>query len=65
MRFALNVWAGWGPIILANNGFKPGKVWKTPDGEEFKVERVLIDDPAAMIGRLRLRPVQSAGARWT
>ena len=50
VRFALNVWAGWGPIILANNGFKPGKVWKTPDGKEFRVELVLIDDPAAMIG---------------
>ena len=49
VRFALNVWAGWGPIILANNGFKPGKVWKTPEGEQFKVELVLIDDPAAMI----------------
>jgi NitT/TauT family transport system substrate-binding protein len=50
VRFALNVWAGWGPIILANDGFKPGKVWKTPSGEEFRVELVLIDDPAAMIG---------------
>jgi NitT/TauT family transport system substrate-binding protein len=49
VRFALNVWAGWGPIILANQGFKPGKVWKTPDGNEFRVELVLIDDPAAMI----------------
>jgi NitT/TauT family transport system substrate-binding protein len=49
VRFALNVWAGWGPIILANNGFKPEKVWKTPDGKEFRVELVLIDDPAAMI----------------
>jgi ABC-type nitrate/sulfonate/bicarbonate transport system substrate-binding protein len=48
VRFALNVWAGWGPIILANEGFKPGKVWKTPDGKEFKVELVLIDDPVAM-----------------
>ena len=48
VRFALNVWAGWGPIILANDGFKPGKVWKTPDGKEFKVELVLIDDPVAM-----------------
>src|SRR5678815_2562643 len=28
VRFAINVWAGWGPIIFANNGFKPGKVWK-------------------------------------
>ena len=50
VRFALNVWAGWGPIILANDGFKPGKVWKTANGEEFRVELVLIDDPAAMIG---------------
>jgi NitT/TauT family transport system substrate-binding protein len=49
VRFALNVWAGWGPIILANDGFKPGKIWKTPEGKEFRVELVLIDDPAAMI----------------
>lgn len=48
IRFALNVWAGWGPIIFANNGFKPGKVWKAPDGKEFKVELVLIDNPVAM-----------------
>ena len=48
VRFALNVWAGWGPIILANDGFKPGKVWKTAKGEEFKVELVLIDNPVAM-----------------
>ena len=34
VRFALNVWAGWGPIIFANNGFKPGKIWKTPDGKD-------------------------------
>jgi NitT/TauT family transport system substrate-binding protein len=48
VRFALNVWAGWAPIILANEGFKPGKVWKTPDGKDFKVELVLIDNPVAM-----------------
>jgi NitT/TauT family transport system substrate-binding protein len=48
VRFAINVWAGWGPIILANDGFKPGKVWKTPDGKDFKVELVLIDNPVAM-----------------
>jgi NitT/TauT family transport system substrate-binding protein len=48
VRFAINVWAGWSPIIYANNGFKPGKVWKTPDGKDFKVELVLIDDPIAM-----------------
>src|SRR6186997_2594508 len=48
VRFAINVWAGWGPIIYANNGFKPGKVWKSPSGKDFKLELVLIDDPVAM-----------------
>ena len=48
VRFALNVWAGWGPIILANEGFAAGKEWKTPDGQTFKVELVLIDNPVAM-----------------
>ena len=48
VRFAINVWAGWSPIIYANNGFKAGKVWKTPGGQDFKVELVLIDDPIAM-----------------
>ena len=48
VKFALNVWAGWAPIIKANNGFSADKVWTTPDGKEFKVELVLIDDPVAM-----------------
>jgi NitT/TauT family transport system substrate-binding protein len=48
VRFAINVWAGWSPIILANNGLKPGKVWKAPNGKDFKLELVLIDDPLAM-----------------
>jgi ABC-type nitrate/sulfonate/bicarbonate transport system substrate-binding protein/outer membrane protein OmpA-like peptidoglycan-associated protein len=48
VRMALNVWAGWAPVILANGGFKPGKVWKTSDGKTFKLELVLIDDPIAM-----------------
>ena len=48
VRFAINVWAGWSPIILANNGLNAGKVWQKPDGGEFKVELVLIDDPVAM-----------------
>jgi NitT/TauT family transport system substrate-binding protein len=48
VRFAINVWAGWSPIILANNGFKAGKAWKTPGGKDFKLELVLIDDPIAM-----------------
>jgi NitT/TauT family transport system substrate-binding protein len=48
LRMAINVWAGWGPIIYANNGFRPGKVWKAPGGKDFKIELVLIDDPVAM-----------------
>lgn len=48
VKFALNVWAGWGPIILANNGFQAEHVWKTEDGKEFKVELVVIDDPIKM-----------------
>lgn len=48
VRFALNVWAGWAPIIYANQGFKPGKVWQAPDGKPFKLELVLIDNPVTM-----------------
>jgi NitT/TauT family transport system substrate-binding protein len=48
VNFALNVWAGWGPIIFANDGFAAGKTWKTQDGDEFKVELVLMDDPIVM-----------------
>jgi NitT/TauT family transport system substrate-binding protein len=48
VRFAINVWAGWAPIIFANNGFKPGKVWKASGGKDFKVELTLIDDPVSM-----------------
>jgi NitT/TauT family transport system substrate-binding protein len=48
VRFALNVWAGWAPIIYANEGFSPGKVWKTADGKEFKVQLILADNPVEM-----------------
>jgi NitT/TauT family transport system substrate-binding protein len=48
VRFALNVWAGWAPIIYANNGFKAGKVWKDAEGKDFQVELVLIDNPIEM-----------------
>jgi hypothetical protein len=48
VRFAVNVWAGWAPIIFANNGNKPGKVWKDAKGNDFQVELVLIDDPVSM-----------------
>jgi NitT/TauT family transport system substrate-binding protein len=48
VRFAMNVWAGWAPIIFANQGFKPGKLWRAPGGKDFRVELTLIDDPVAM-----------------
>lgn len=48
VKFALNVWAGWAPIVLFNEGKGPGKQWITPGGEPFKVELILIDDPVAM-----------------
>ncbi|MGE0870596.1 MAG: OmpA family protein [Kofleriaceae bacterium] len=48
VRFAVNVWAGWAPIVWANQGHQPKKVWKDAKGGEFQVELVLIDDPVAM-----------------
>jgi NitT/TauT family transport system substrate-binding protein len=48
IKMALNVWAGWAPIVYANGGSKPGKLWKAADGSSFKVELVLIDDPVQM-----------------
>jgi len=48
VKFAINVWAGWAPIIYANGGKGPGKVWKDAAGKDFQVELVLIDDPVNM-----------------
>lgn len=48
VRFAINVWAGWAPIVQANSGFAPGKTWQTPGGQPFRVELVLIDNPVSM-----------------
>ncbi len=48
VKFALNVWAGWAPIILQNEGAAPGKLWTVPGKEPFKVELVLIDNPVTM-----------------
>ncbi len=48
VKFAVNVWAGWAPIIWANHGNKAGKIWKDGKGGEFQVELVLVDDPTKM-----------------
>jgi ABC-type nitrate/sulfonate/bicarbonate transport system substrate-binding protein/predicted small lipoprotein YifL len=55
VKIALNVWAGWAPIILQNKGKDPGVLWKTPGGQDFKVELVLLDDP------VRMRDAYAAG----
>lgn len=46
--FALNIWAGWAPIVYANEGFRAKKEWTTPDGKKFKIELKLIDNPDDM-----------------
>lgn len=65
VKFALNVWAGWAPIILQNGGGDPGVTWKTPGGEDFKVELVLIDDPWRCATPTRRGRFTSGGPPWT
>ena len=48
VKMAINVWAGWAPIIYANGGKAPGKLWKDAAGKDFQLELVLIDDPVNM-----------------
>ncbi|TMQ08951.1 MAG: hypothetical protein E6J91_31945 [Deltaproteobacteria bacterium] len=48
VKFAVNVWAGWAPIIWANQGSKAKKVWKDAKGNDFLVDLVLADNPVDM-----------------
>jgi NitT/TauT family transport system substrate-binding protein len=48
VKMAINVWAGWAPLVFANNGFDEGKEWIAADGSKFKVKLVVIDDIVAM-----------------
>ena len=48
VKFAINVWAGWAPIIFANEGFAPKKEWTDAKGGKFKVQIVLADNPIDM-----------------
>lgn len=45
--FPINVWAGWLPIIAANNGFAPNEDSVFFKKYGFKVNLKLIDDPVA------------------
>ena len=49
VRMALNVWAGWAPVIYANNGFKPRrKSGRRRAARRSSSSWCLIDDPIAM-----------------
>jgi NitT/TauT family transport system substrate-binding protein len=48
VRFAYNVWAGWAPIIYANGGKGPKKIWKDGKGGDFQIELVQLDNPVDM-----------------
>ena len=48
VKFAINVWAGWAPIIYANEGFSAKKEWTDGKGGKFKVQLVLADNPIDM-----------------
>ena len=43
--FPINIWAGWGPIIAANDGFAAGSPNSVFKKHGFKLELRLIDDP--------------------
>jgi outer membrane protein OmpA-like peptidoglycan-associated protein len=45
VKFPINVWPGWAPIIVANNGLKPndGSIFYKKYG--FYVELAIVDDP--------------------
>ncbi len=45
LKFSYNVWAGWLPVIAANQGTKPNPESIFSKKYGFKVEMVLMDDP--------------------
>jgi NitT/TauT family transport system substrate-binding protein len=48
VRFAVNTWVGWAPILYANGGGAPKRVWKDPRGGEFLLELVIANNAEAM-----------------
>jgi NitT/TauT family transport system substrate-binding protein len=48
VRFAIDTWAGWAPLVFANQGGAAKKVWKDGKGGEFQVEISVIDDPVTL-----------------
>jgi ABC-type nitrate/sulfonate/bicarbonate transport system substrate-binding protein len=48
VRFGINAWSGWAPLVLANGGAKAKKAWKDGKGQEFFVELVVVNEAVAM-----------------
>jgi NitT/TauT family transport system substrate-binding protein len=48
--FPINIWGGWAPIVMANNGFEPSENSVFFKKFGFKVQLKLIDDPDAARG---------------
>jgi NitT/TauT family transport system substrate-binding protein len=47
VKFPINVWIGWAPIIAANGGFAPNKQSTFYKNYGFQLELSVIDDPVA------------------
>ena len=45
VRMAINVRSAWAPVVYANGGLRAGKEWSTAEGQSFKLDLMLIDDP--------------------
>ncbi len=45
--FPINIWGGWAPIVMANNGFSPSAESVFAKKYGFKLDLKLIDDPEA------------------
>jgi ABC-type nitrate/sulfonate/bicarbonate transport system substrate-binding protein len=51
VRFGINAWVGWAPLVLANGGARAKKPWKDGKGGEFQVEIVVVNEAVAMSKR--------------
>jgi NitT/TauT family transport system substrate-binding protein len=61
VRMAINVRSAWAPVVYANGGLRAGKEWSTAEGQSFRLDLVLIDDPLALRDAFGAGSVQLAG----
>ena len=64
VRFGIDRWPGWAPLVYANGGFKPGKTWTAigPRLRKFQLEVVVIDSPAQMRAAFAAGTIQIGAA---